>query len=106
MADNFFGGLNTDLLNNDANAAFYSIFPWATGTNPLAQFARSRQPQYMNQFTNALLSNPNLTYTDFFKTLNPMADFSGMAPAQRGINQGMFSPRTVSRNAFGGGLLG
>jgi hypothetical protein len=106
MADNFFGGLNTALLNNDANAAFYAIFPWATGTNPLAQFARSRQPQYMNQFSNALLSNPNLTYTDFFRTLKPEDEFGGQAPSMRGINYSQFSPRTIFKNAFGGGSFG
>lgn len=106
MADNFFSGLNTGLLNTDPNAAFYSIFPWATGTNPLAQFTRSRQSQYLNQFGNALLQNPSLTYTDFFKTLDPMHEFSGLAPQQRGLNYSMFAPRTIQKNAFGGGTFG
>lgn len=98
----FFKDLYTGFLNTDATAAFSSIFPWTNQVGNKAQFARSSLPRYMNMFTNALGNEPNLTYSDFFRRLNPEGEFSNLSPGERGEQQGRYAPPVRWKGIFGG----
>jgi len=77
------------------NAALFNVFKnlGVGGTSPLSKFIQGSQNRYYTKYLADLPSEPNMTYRDFLRRLNPSMEFSGLAPRQRGEDPNLYSPR-------------
>lgn len=62
-------------------------------SDPFRAFVQGLYGQYQNDYKAAAGRNPNLQWMDYLGGQNPMNDWLGMSPQQRGENPGRFNPR-------------
>ncbi len=64
------------------------------GGSALERYLSYKQPEYYRQYSAANARQPNLTWTDFLKQLDPMATWSQLGPYERGENPRSWYGRT------------
>ena len=79
-------------LASNQQAALFNTFPQAGGTSPFADFLRGSQGRLYGSYQGQLPQRPNLLYQDFLKEQDLPGQFGGLAPSQRGEQQGRFAP--------------
>ena len=83
-----------EFLGQDPQAAFNAIFgQQASNLNPYSNWLRNQLTRYMGSYKGMLPDEPNLRFTSFLQKQNPMGEFGGLAPQERGERPGQFSPR-------------
>lgn len=62
-------------------------------SDPYRAFVQSLYGQLQNDYKAVAGREPNLQWMDYLERQNPMNDWLGMSPQQRGENPGLYTPR-------------
>ena len=88
-------GVPLDYLNSNPEAGWGAYLnAFGQGQDPFSNWLRGQQGRYYTRFSGQNAYQPNLTWTDYMRQLDPMKDFQSMDRYARGENPQSWAGRT------------